>query len=256
MSAPPRTWLLIGDKLGDNAQVQVAGGRAGLALRGAPGVPQARMGAGQADASCRGWIISIRPARRRLEPPWPDLILTVGRRPSMAALWVQDQSGGRTRIVLVGRPKRWAERFALIIAPSQFKIPPRDNLVQLGAAADACRPAAVAAAGDAWRERLGRPRAAADRRAGRRRDQAVPVRRRGRGRRCWQACAHRRPRRRQPLSVDQPAHAARRRGGAGGRPAAGCAAAPLGAPRPRPTTPISGSWPAPTASWSPATASR
>ena len=59
----------------------------------------------------------------KLEPPWPDLILTVGRRPSMAALWVQDRSGGRARIVLVGRPKRWADRFALIVAPSQFRIP-------------------------------------------------------------------------------------------------------------------------------------
>ena len=79
-----------------------------------------------------------------LAPPWPDLILTIGRRPSMAALWVQDQSGGRTRIVLVGRPKRWAERFALIVAPSQFKIPPRDNLLQLDLPLMRADPEAVA----------------------------------------------------------------------------------------------------------------
>ena len=72
----------------------------------------------------------------------------------MAALWVQDQSGGRTKIVLVGRPKRWAERFALIIAPSQFKIPPRDNLLQLALPLMRADPKAVARAGDAWRERL------------------------------------------------------------------------------------------------------
>ena len=41
------------------------------------------------------------------------------------------RAAGRSRIVLLGRPKRWAERFALIVAPRQFKIPPRDNLVQL-----------------------------------------------------------------------------------------------------------------------------
>ena len=69
-------------------------------------------------------------------------------------LWVQDQSGGRSRIVLLGRPKRWAERFALIVAPRQFKIPPRDNLVQLDLPLLRADPAAVAAAGEAWRERL------------------------------------------------------------------------------------------------------
>jgi mitochondrial fission protein ELM1 len=72
----------------------------------------------------------------------------------MAALWVQDQSGRRARIVLLGRPKRWAERFALIIAPRQFKIPPRPNLVQLDLPLLRADPAAVAAAGEAWRHRL------------------------------------------------------------------------------------------------------
>jgi mitochondrial fission protein ELM1 len=67
---------------------------------------------------------------------------------------VQDQSGGRTRIVLLGRPKRWAERFALIVAPSQFKIPPRDNLIQLDLPLLRADPEAVAAAGLAWRDRL------------------------------------------------------------------------------------------------------
>ena len=72
----------------------------------------------------------------------------------MAALWVQDQSGGSSRIVLIGRPKRWAERFALIVAPSQFKIPPRANLVQLILPLLRADPAAVAAAGTAWKTRL------------------------------------------------------------------------------------------------------
>jgi mitochondrial fission protein ELM1 len=72
----------------------------------------------------------------------------------MAALWAQEQSGGRTKIVLVGRPKRWAERFALIVAPSQFQIPPRPNLVQLALPLMRADPEAVAAAAEAWRPRL------------------------------------------------------------------------------------------------------
>jgi mitochondrial fission protein ELM1 len=77
----------------------------------------------------------------------------------MAALWVQEQSGGHTRIVIVGRPKRWAERFALIVAPSQFRIPPRDNLVQLELPLLRPDEIAVAEAGAVWRRRLaGLPR--------------------------------------------------------------------------------------------------
>ena len=139
LAPAPLIWLLIGDKLGDNAQAQVLADALGwpYAVRQVFPKPE--------------WVLGKPPfvpgldhldlARSdRLAPPWPDLILTIGRRPSMAALWVQDQSGGRTEIVLVGRPKRWAERFALIVAPSQFQIPPRDNLVAARPAADAGRP--------------------------------------------------------------------------------------------------------------------
>src|ERR1043166_8086130 len=37
-----------------------------------------------------------------LEPPWPDLAITIGRRMSMVALWIQSQAEGRTRLVLIG----------------------------------------------------------------------------------------------------------------------------------------------------------
>ncbi|MGD9507857.1 MAG: ELM1/GtrOC1 family putative glycosyltransferase, partial [Geminicoccaceae bacterium] len=153
MVATPRIWLLIGDKLGDNAQA-----RAVVEALGWPyevrqvfpkpewvlGKPRFESGLGHLDAE----------RSARLEPPWPDLIVTIGRRPSMAALWVQDRSGGRSRIVLLGRPKRWAERFALIVAPSQFKIPQRENLVQLDLPLLRVDARAVAAAAEIWRPRL------------------------------------------------------------------------------------------------------
>jgi uncharacterized protein len=149
----PRVWLLIGDKPGDNAQARVLTGSLGWPYEERQvfpkpewvlGKPRFEPGIGHLDLA----------RSAPLEPPWPDLIVTVGRRPSMAALWVQDRSGGRSRIVLIGRPKRWAERFALIVAPSQFKIPPRPNLVQLSLPLLRADPAAVAAAGEAWHARL------------------------------------------------------------------------------------------------------
>ena len=153
MSEPPRIWLLIGDKLGDNAQARVLVESLGWPYEERQVIPKPEWVLGK--PRFVPGIEHLDLARSDpLQPPWPDLIVTVGRRPSMAALWVQDQSGGRSRIVLIGRPKRWGERFALIVAPSQFKIPPRANLVQLSLPLMRADPAAVAAAGEAWRARL------------------------------------------------------------------------------------------------------
>ena len=151
-------WLLIGDKPGDNAQARVIVDALGLPYETRQVFPKPEWVLGKPKfAASLDHLDLARSAP--LVAPWPDLIVTVGRRPSAAALWVQDQSGGRTRIVLLGRPKRWAERFALIVAPRQFKIPPRDNLVQLDLPLLRADPGAVAAAGEAWRDRLaGLPR--------------------------------------------------------------------------------------------------
>ena len=146
-------WLLIGDKPGDNAQARVLVDALGLPYETRQVFPKPEWVLGKPKfAASLDHLDLARSAP--LVPPWPDLIVTVGRRPSAAALWVQDQSGGRTRIVLLGRPKRWAERFALIVAPRQFKIPPRDNLVQLDLPLLRADPGTVAAAGAAWHDRL------------------------------------------------------------------------------------------------------
>ena len=153
MATPPRIWLLIGDKPGDNAQARVVTDALGWPYEVRQVFPKAEWVLGKPKFEPGlGHLDMTRSAP--LTPPWPDLIVTVGRRPSAAALWVQDQSGEGSKIVLLGRPKRWAERFALIIAPRQFKIPPRDNLVQLDLPLLRADPAAVAAASEAWRERL------------------------------------------------------------------------------------------------------
>jgi mitochondrial fission protein ELM1 len=77
----------------------------------------------------------------------------------MAALWIQQQSGGRSKIILLGRPKRWRERFALIIVPSQYRMPAQANVVQLDLPLLRANEEKIAAAGAAWRERLtGLPR--------------------------------------------------------------------------------------------------
>jgi mitochondrial fission protein ELM1 len=150
----PSTWLLLSDKVGDNAQLRTIAGalpwpceEKRLFVR-----PEFVLG----KPAVRPSLDHLDPVRSdRLEPPWPDLVLTIGRRMSMAALWVGEQSGGRTRLVIVGRPRRLIERFDLVLAPAQYNVPDRPNVMRLDYPPIRIDEPAIAAAAAAWRDRLG-----------------------------------------------------------------------------------------------------
>jgi uncharacterized protein len=153
----PRIWLLIGDKLGDNQQVELIGEclrrRFGWrcekrCLRVKPayklGKPAFRPSRDHLDAG----------SNDLLTPPWPDVLITIGRRPSMVALWIKQQSAGHTRIVIVGRPRRWLDRFDLIVAPAHHHVPESANVVRLGLPSIVPDSAALAAAVQTWQPRF------------------------------------------------------------------------------------------------------
>jgi uncharacterized protein len=152
-TAGRRTWLMLGDKAGDNAQVRIIADALGwpyqvkeLAFK-APyvlGKPRFRTSLYHLDQARSAPLV----------PPWPDLILTVGRRPSMAALWVKEQARGAATLVVVGRPKRWLNRFDLVIAPPQFQLPRRPNVLRLDLPLMRVDEGAVAGASEQWRERF------------------------------------------------------------------------------------------------------
>jgi mitochondrial fission protein ELM1 len=149
----PRTWLILGDKAGDNAQVRIVADALGWPYVLKELVFHAPYIVGK--PRFRASLYHLDRARSApLEPPWPELILTVGRRPSMAALWVKEQTRGRAALVVVGRPKRWLDRFDLVIAPPQFQLPHRANVLRLDLPLMRVDEAAVAAASDAWRGRF------------------------------------------------------------------------------------------------------
>ena len=50
----------------------------------------------------------------------------------MVALWIKEQSRGQTKIVIVGRPRRWLSRFNLIIAAAHHHVPHLPNVMRLG----------------------------------------------------------------------------------------------------------------------------
>jgi hypothetical protein len=127
--AAPRTWLILGDKAGDNAQVRIIADALGWRYEVKGLVFQAPYVLGK--PRFRASLYHLDQARSApLEPPWPDLILTVGR------------------------PKRWLDRFDLVIAPPQFQLPRRASVLRLDLPLMRVDESAIAAASAAWRERL------------------------------------------------------------------------------------------------------
>lgn len=64
--------------------------------------------------------------RRRsdsLDGPWPDLIVSAGVKNEPLCRWIRAQSGGRTKLVFLGRT--WARRthFDLVVTTPQYRLP-------------------------------------------------------------------------------------------------------------------------------------
>jgi uncharacterized protein len=151
--ATPSVWLVLGDKRGDNGQVEMIAKALGWRCSRRNLVMRERY------AVRKPWV---RPSLHHidlersdpLEPPWPDMVITVGRRPSMAALWIAKQSGWRTKVVLVTKPSGWTSRFDLIIVGAETQMAPLPNVLTVTLPLMRIDEAAVAAAAKVWRPRL------------------------------------------------------------------------------------------------------
>lgn len=125
----PGVWVISAYRAGEQSQL--------LALAEALGWPfelkrivHRRRGA-PSNLLRRTTLFGIDRARSApLEPPWPDIVIAAGMRNEPVCRWIRDASGGRTRIVHVGRP--WADpaRFDLVITTPQYRLPERPNVLQ------------------------------------------------------------------------------------------------------------------------------
>ena len=148
-----RVWLLLGDKPGDNAQVEAVV----EALDWSCERKMLHWRAPYATSKPRFRITLDHVDRGRsapLEPPWPDLILTIGRRPSMVALWVKEQSAGQSRIVLFGKPSGLVASFDLVVAGAEVQLPAMANVLPIRLPLMRARGEAIAEAVALWQPRF------------------------------------------------------------------------------------------------------
>ena len=119
----PLVWCLEGQKAGDNGQLRaITDALSELRAFELRTVtldfePQELLVTLLLGVSTRGLTPA---ARARVVRPWPDLVLTAGRRNEPVARWIQRESMGRTRLVHCGRPWAHPLRYDLVVSTPQY----------------------------------------------------------------------------------------------------------------------------------------
>jgi len=155
---PPRVWVLLGYGFGGNAQLL----RLARALdwpfetkhiRYNPlnYLPNPLLGAS---------AVTVKQRRSDpLQPPWPDLVIAASRRAAPLALWIKQQSGGRTQLVHLLHAQAPLDRFDLVVTTPQYGLPQRPNVLHNLLPLNTPDPERLRQAGEYWRPRLtGLPR--------------------------------------------------------------------------------------------------
>jgi mitochondrial fission protein ELM1 len=146
-------WCLLGEKAGDNTQVRA------LATELGWGFEEKHIRARRWELLIHlGVVATLAGIKRRvsseLAAPWPDLVITAGRRNEAVAQWIRRQSGGHTRLVHIGRPWAGLDRWDLIITTPQYFLPQRDNVLHNSFPLHQLTPEQASAAADKWRPRF------------------------------------------------------------------------------------------------------
>jgi mitochondrial fission protein ELM1 len=154
----PRVWLLTSYRAGDNAQVLGLAEALGwpfeikrFAFRRTEFITNRLLGGTLAG------VIAERSSP--LAPPWPDLVISAGRRNEPVARWIRDQARRsaeprETRLVHLGRP--WADprHFDLIVTTPQYHVPERANVLTIGAPLHRVTAPRLAEARARWESKL------------------------------------------------------------------------------------------------------
>ncbi|MEO6028959.1 MAG: ELM1/GtrOC1 family putative glycosyltransferase [Candidatus Binatia bacterium] len=124
-AATPRcTWVLAGDKPGDNGQ--------SLSLAAAVGWPfEVKQLRYLATRTSEERFPLDRAASSPLAPPWPDLVIGCGRRSVGVAREIRRHGGPTTKLVQLGRPRADLDYFDLVVTTPQYRLPDHANVLHL-----------------------------------------------------------------------------------------------------------------------------
>lgn len=119
--APAPVWVIQSYRAGENTQLLGLAERLGRPYRVIALKYRSRAGLlGLLRRCSLGGIDAT--SRAGLEPPWPDVLITAGLRNEPVCAWIRRASGGRTRLVFIGRTWQRPERFDLVVTTPQYRV--------------------------------------------------------------------------------------------------------------------------------------
>ncbi len=159
--ATPSIWVLLGERTGDNNQALALAEELGLPFKPVKlsyariaGYDLGRIRPEHLGAS----LFSLdRAAKAQITPPWPDLVIGVGRRSVPVARYIRKMSGGTAKLVRIGNPRIDARLFDLVVTTRQYEVPPSANVVTLPVAMSRFRETAIGPAERKWLDACPRP---------------------------------------------------------------------------------------------------
>ncbi len=119
---------MLGSKAGDNTQVRALADELGYGYE-------------EKHIRARRWELLVhlgrgatlagidRGASSALRAPWPDLVISAGRRNEAVARWIKQQSGGKAALVHMGRPWAGLDAWDLVVTTPQYFLPQRHNVL-------------------------------------------------------------------------------------------------------------------------------
>lgn len=153
----PRIWLLLGERLGDNNQVLALAEELGLPFETRVLKHNFLRNVARRQLSKTMLTFTAR-SLLQLRPPWPDLVIGIGRRSVPVARWIKRRSGGKAKLVQLGNPRSDTSLFDLVITTPQYPVPPAPNVLVLPMAMSRFRsPPEQTAAEKDWLASLPRP---------------------------------------------------------------------------------------------------
>lgn len=125
-------WVLQSEKEGENNQI-LALARAAIARFGCP-LKIIRLGFLPSmlwlSLTRRVGFFGLEPhSLEALSPPWPKLVISTGLYNEPVARQVKALSGGRTKLVMLGRTWASYDHFDLIVTTPQYRLPRRPNIL-------------------------------------------------------------------------------------------------------------------------------
>lgn len=90
-----------------------------------------------------------------LGAPWPDVVITSGMRNEPVCRWIKSQSGGRARIVHIGKPWADSDYFDLVVTTPQYRLADHPNVLHNDLTLNRISPGFLQEQAQRWQQHFG-----------------------------------------------------------------------------------------------------